>query len=116
MDDLMNKISDILSDEESMRQLNELAQMLNKGEGDNTEKKPEAPENPSDMPDIEMMMKIAELAGSLNASDKNTELLLALRPHLSEEKQQKLDKAVKLLRLVSVYEAAKESGMLNNIV
>ncbi len=112
----MNKISDILSDEESMRQLNELAHMLNNNEGNNTGKNPEVPEKSDNMPDIEMMMKIAELAGSMNTSDKNTELLLALRPHLSIEKQQKLDKAVKMLKLVSVYEAAKESGMLNNII
>ncbi|MDE6776173.1 MAG: hypothetical protein K2J37_07780 [Ruminococcus sp.] len=116
MDDLMNKISDILSDEDSMRQLNELAQMLNNSEGNDTGKNPETPEKSDNMPDIEMMMKIAELAGSMNTCDKNTELLLALRPHLSIEKQRKLDKAVKMLKLVSVYEAAKESGMLNNII
>ena len=40
-------------------------------------------------------------------------LLLALRPHLSEEKQQKVDTAVKILKLLDIAPLFKEMGILN---
>ena len=43
------------------------------------------------------------------------ELLLALKPHLKEEKQKKVDKAVKILKLIAVWNIAKESGMLEDL-
>lgn len=116
----MNKISGILSDEESMRQLNELAKMFRENGTDS--RTPENTESvksdsaDSSMPDMEQMMQLMNLAGTFSQQDRNTELLLALRPHLREEKQQKLDHAVKLLKLISVYNAAKESGLINNIL
>ncbi len=118
----MGRITDILKDEESLRQLSELAEMLKSGDTAGTVSEPEncgKSENngcSGEMPDMEMMLKLTSLAGAMNSSDKNTELLLALRPHLGMAAQQRLDKAVKLLRLLSVYEAAKESGMLNNLI
>ena len=36
--------------------------------------------------------------------------------HLSEQGQQRLDRAIKILKLISVYEMAKESGLLNNFL
>lgn len=119
----MDRINDILKDEESLRQLSELAEMLRSGdfsgESDTGECSAAAEENgvkSGDMPDMEMMLKISSLAGAMNSSDKNTELLMALRPHLSSDGQQRLDRAVKILKLISVYETAKESGLLNNFL
>jgi hypothetical protein len=54
--------------------------------------------------------------GAFSQSDKNSELLLALKPHLSAERQQKVDKAIKLLKLIAVWNMAKESGLLDNII
>ncbi len=116
----MNRITDILKDEESLRQLSELADMLRTGEFSDScaEKTSEtkSDENSGSLPDMEMMLKMTNLAGAMNGRDKNTELLMALRPHLSEQGQQRLDRAVKILKLISVYEAAKESGLLNNFL
>lgn len=117
----MNRITDILSDEESLRQLSELAEMLKTGDFGDTSQEPteDCKENSGDfggMPDMGMMLKISSLAGAMNNNDKNTQLLLALRPHLSHDSQQRLDRAIKLLKLISVYETAKESGLLNNFL
>ncbi|MCM1133510.1 MAG: hypothetical protein NC340_08570 [Ruminococcus flavefaciens] len=115
----MNKISGILSDEESVRQLAELAKMFKSGEISDESPECSAKEEcraDDSMPDMEQIMNLVSLAGSFNQQDKNTELLLALRPHLSEEKQHKLDRAVKMLRLLTVYNTAKESGLLNDIL
>lgn len=116
----MNKISGILSDEESLRQLSELMQMINSGEipdsgGNSEEQAAESDDGENGMPDMEKIMKLMTIVGTLNQQDKNTELLAALRPHLGAEKQKRLDKAAKLLKLAAVYSAAKESGALNDL-
>ena len=112
----MNRINDILKDEESLRQLSELAEMLRTGDVQEECTESSNSAEPLNMPDMGMMLKITSLAGAMNTQDKNTELLMALRPHLSEKGQLRLDRAVKLLKLIAVYEAAKESGMLNDFI
>ena len=64
---------------------------------------------------IGSMMAIMSLLGSAE-NDKNSELLLALKPLLKEERQAKVDKAVKMLKLYSVWTILKDSGMLNDIL
>ena len=46
-----------------------------------------------------------------NESDDRTRLLLALRPHLSRERQQRVDEAVKILRLISLLPLVREAGI-----
>ena len=45
-----------------------------------------------------------------------TALLLALRPHVSQERQQRIDRAVKLLRLYTMWSILKESGLLQDLI
>ena len=52
----------------------------------------------------------------MNCEDSNTQLLMALRPHLKVERQERVDRAVKLMKLIAVWNAAKESGLLNDIL
>ena len=110
MDDIMGKLGELLSDEESVRQLSELAEMMSEGTGDSKQSES------GNIPDMSGIMKLSGLLESVKSGDSNTELLTALRPHLSPERQKRADKAIKLLRLVSVWDAAKESGMLNDII
>ena len=42
--------------------------------------------------------------------------LLALKPHLREERQKKVEKAVKMLKLLSIWSMLKESGMLKDFL
>ncbi len=121
----MGKISGILSDDESIKQIAELVKMFKSGDfnecGENTAKSSDnnindKQDSDDSMPDIQQMMKLVSLAGTFSQNDENTELLLALRPHLNVQRQQRLDKAVKLLKLTAVYSAAKESGLINNIL
>lgn len=115
----MEKIGKILSDEESVKQLSELAQILmnnNSDENSSEEKNCNSGDDNGNMPDIAKIMQLTELMGTFSQSDRNTELLLALRPHLKEERQQKVDKAVKMLRLLAVWNVAKENGLLNDII
>ncbi|MBQ8175572.1 MAG: hypothetical protein IJ035_00870 [Oscillospiraceae bacterium] len=92
-----------------MRQIQELAAMFSSG---NTSDTPQ--ESQSDSIGINPAA-IMQLIGSMSAQDKNCDLLLALREHLSPEKQQKIDKAVKLLKLYSIFTAMRENGMLDDM-
>ena len=108
MDDIMGKLTELLSDEESVRQLSELAQMMS-ADIEGEDHGPEAP-------DMSGLMKLSGLLSSAKTDDSNTALLTALKPHLRPERQQRVDKAIKILKILTVWDAAKESGMLNDIL
>lgn len=123
MDDLMGKIQEVLSDEESMKQLTELASSLfssSEGEGAGEEsesvkedKKEEDSGGGTDF-DFSKLLMMGQVMNSVS-NDKNAELLIALKPLLKEERQAKVDKAVKMLKLFAVFNILKDSGMLNDI-
>ena len=107
MEDLLEKMQEILSDPESRKQVSELAQMLQTDTP--TEK------NPSDNFDPTLLLKVGELLKQPQ-KDKNTELLLALRPHLREERQKRLDTALKLLKLWHIWKTLQSAGLLQNLL
>lgn len=126
MDDMTAKIKEILSDEESMKQLNELAQMFSSSDESESSKKDvdagkrnndkiNKPSLNNDMLgfDISKLMQIQQIM-SKTENDKNADLLLALKPLLKKERQERVDKAVKVLRLLAVWSILKESGLLND--
>ncbi len=126
VDDMIGRMGAILSDPESVRQLQELAQMLQQestaddSSGSTPEQAPSGThtnEKPSDGGfDLSMLLKMQELMGAVQGSDESTELLLALRPHLHGQRQKKVDQAVKLLRLYAVFSAVKENGLLQELL
>lgn len=65
--------------------------------------------------DIEAIMKLGEMLQSMNTSDKNTQLLLALKPHLRPENRQKVDNALRLMKIINILPLLKESGILNGL-
>ena len=122
MDDVMGKISELLSDEESMKQLSELVQMMMSDEDQSKEDSYEHSEEDVDSSgggdsasDLSSIFKLTGLMSAFSQSDKNSELLLALKAHLKEEKQKRVDKAVKILKLIAVWNVAKESGLLEDL-
>ena len=129
MDNLMDKIGELLSDEESMKQISELAQMFMSSVPDesneNADSKEEAGESSEkssesggifDNFDFSMLTKLQDIMGAVPQKDKNTDLLLALKPHLKEERQQKIDKAIKIMKLLAVWKVLKDSGMLKDFL
>ncbi len=121
----MGRIQEMLSDEESMKQIKELADMFSSpppqqsNETEQTNKdNPVSQKQPNNNPienfDIGMIFKIQELMSSAK-SDKNSELIMALKPHLSAEKQEKADKAIKIMKIIALWETLKSSGMLKDL-
>lgn len=109
---MAEKIGALLSDEESMRQIKELAAMFGGGEAGETQAKPD--EKPAEEPLIDPVL-LMKLMSGFSKPDKNCDLLYALKPLLSKDKQNRVDKAVRLLRLLDVYSELKQSGALSNI-
>lgn len=123
MENLLGKMQELMSDKETMQQISELAQMLKSSDAPENSKNSESQDSnlkPS-VPnfnhlDTNMLMKAGELFNMNSEPDKNTALLLALRPHLGERRQQKVDKAVKLLHLWGIWKNLQETGMLQNLL
>ena len=67
-------------------------------EDEKEEKKDESPF------DMETIMKIGSLMGDFNSDDDRLRLLKDLKPFLSDGKKDTVDKAVKILRLITVAE------------
>ncbi len=103
MEDLSEKLNSILSDPQSLNRIREMA------EGLLGEQKPA--ENDL-LPDIDIT-KIMNIVGKIknSGSSQREKLLLALRPHLKEERQERLDTAVKILKLIEIAPFLKDSGL-----
>ncbi len=123
MDDIASKLSEILESPEGMENLRSLAGSLlgNLGDGDagESEQSESGEDGGFSMPqmspgDMQMMMKLGSaLSGMGGQSDDRTRLLMALRPHLSSERQEGVDTAVKLLRLAGLLPLLSEQGLFN---
>ncbi|MFQ8951546.1 MAG: hypothetical protein ACLR56_00015 [Oscillospiraceae bacterium] len=50
------------------------------------------------------------------ADDSRVQLIYALRPHLSAERQARADTAIRLLKLLDMLPFIKESGILKGIL
>ncbi len=116
MDDLSEKIASVLNDPASMDAIKEIAAGFM---GDSGSVQHETANNGLDVssmmggltPDqLNGMMRVMSALNN-NKGDDRTALLMALRPHLSSKRQQRLDSAVKLLKLATIMPAVTESGL-----
>ena len=123
MDDFSEKLAGILNDPESMEKVRRMAENL-LGDGDNNPPPPPQPAASSTdlfsllgdgMPDAETLRKVMGIMTKLKSrgNDTRSALLTALRPHLSEPRQEKLDTAIKILRIIDLIPYLKDSGLLN---
>lgn len=130
MEDLAEKLSGILNDPQSMAQVKSMAESLFSGNGTTPDDNPlsgifggGSGSNPlstltkgdnhgGDMPDVAAIMRVVSLLKN-QGNDNRSGLLMALKPHLSTERQSRVDKAVKILKLVSLMPILREQGLLN---
>ena len=130
----MAKLQSVLNDEQSMKQLSQLAgalsgdsapqaqpaaeqasandfsQLLKSLDLNTQTQQPAPPAAPGI--DVAKLMQLQAILQQANKHDKNIDLLLALRPLLKEENQVKIDRLIKIFKLFSVYPALKQSGLL----
>lgn len=117
MDDLFGKMQSVMSDPESMKQLKELAELMGNDDNDTSSDQPvQQEESSGDIGfDIGKILELSSVLGS-SGNSEDAALLLALKPHLKEERRKKVDKAVKLLRMLELWETLKDTGLLNDLM
>lgn len=120
MENISEKINSILSDPNSMAQIQAMMSSMGLGGDSAPQPQPTPQQNLSPaLQNPEILGKLSSLAPLLSATgqeDDSTRLLQALRPLLSHEKQDRLDKAMKMLRLLRMIPLIKDSGMLSSLI
>ena len=114
MDDINRKLEEILNDPESMNKVREMAQNL-LGEDSAGEAENDTPKTGGAAFDSADIARIMGIIGKLEnrENDNRTKLLLALKPHLTGRRSQKVDSAVKLLKLIEALPLLKEAGIFD---
>ena len=117
--ELTQRLSALLSDPEGLEQIKNMAAGLFSSGGMPfempTEEKSEPKTADSPFGDIDMG-KVLGIIGKLKAKsgeNDKTRLLLALKPHLSEVRQKRVDSAVKILKLLELAPMLAELGIFN---
>ena len=117
MAELEDKLNALLSDPAQMAQIMQLAQQLSGSMG--TAPPPPPQQTPLAVGglDVASMARFLPLLQELNSSNSQvTQLLYALRPFLKPEKQEKIQRAAKLARLIHVGKRAlTEMGGLGDV-
>ena len=112
MSEIQDKINQILSNPEALRQVQSLGEQLGLAnpEPPKPKPKPVQPEIPGD--DIlRTVTRLAPVMNSVKRDDDTTRLLNSLRPFLSREKQEKLDRAEKMIKFIRIIPLLKDNGL-----
>ncbi len=140
----MQKISDLLSSEDGMNRIKQMAQMFGLGAEDGdpdlsslaemfsggSKQEEHYPGNQTGgnegSPlgglgdlfkniDIKTVMKLLN-AYSSTKDGENERLLRALKPMLSDKRQGRVDEAINLMKIIAILPLVKESGLLGNLL
>lgn len=114
----MDNINDIISSlsDDDIEMLKGVASSI-LGDGNANEQKSAESDKKSVFPnglnlsqsDLNMMLKAKTIIDKMNnTSSKDADLILALKPHLSEESRAKADKAIRILKLFDILPYIKE--------
>ncbi len=121
----IEQVKAMLSSEDGENQIQNILGMLASGQGETGETSESPNTSPSSadinglgvmlsgMGDIETIMKLKNVLGSAGSlkGDSNTAFLQALRPFLSETRQNKIDSAAKILNMTKMLKLLKDSGL-----
>lgn len=123
MEDLAEQLKKILNSPEGQKQLQNIAQMIGGTDKDQggidllslMQNTAPSDQSQNDAPAIDMNMiaNIGQMMKNMNTNDKNTQLLLALKPHFGERRQARVDRAIKMIRLFSLLPLLRQSGILS---
>lgn len=127
--DFTQVLQSFLNTDEGRQGLEQVMNMLGGGEADvkegsKSEKNgglpsPSSTDPSFDLEDLGINMQtiigFQKIMSGLKERDKNTDLILALKPLLRPERQERADQAVKLMKLISLIPTLKESGILKDL-
>lgn len=107
MDDISEKLSALLNDPDGMNRIKSMAENLLGTKAEQPQK------NSADDLDIDIgaLTGILKKMKGSGANDSRINLLLALKPNLSKEKQARVDNAIKILKLIEIAPFLKDMGL-----
>ncbi len=120
MEELSQQLNQILSDPQSMRQIQEMIGSL--GLGGNQNAAPVTPPAPQPAPTgitpeaLQALTRLAPLLQQSRQEDDSIRLLRALRPLLGPARQQKLDEAIRILQMMRLLPLLKDSGLFSGLL
>lgn len=132
--DISEMMNQILSTDEGKEGLEQIGKMMENGDldlssimqmfGESSENTDEKSEKNSESDsggglfdglDLDTMLKFAEIFEKMNKPDENSKLLLALKPLLRTENQEKIDKALKYMKIAAILPYLKEGGLFDKL-
>lgn len=119
MDDLSEKLAELLNDPESLNRVKLMAENILGGEKQQDTPKTSSPDFNSLFGDgnfdpVQITKIVSVMSQLKNSSDDSrSRLLLALKPLLSPPRREKVDTAIKLLKLIDVIPLLKKSGIFD---
>lgn len=121
MENLTDKITNLLSDPEMIDKIKNISGLLDNekldSKNENTENKSKNSNEQDDTlpfpPEIiQMILKLMPILSSIKKEDKYTKFIEALKPLLSEKKQKKLDSSSNILKIIRILPLLKNQGIL----
>ena len=108
MDELEQKLGAVLNNPQLMQQIMSMAQSLG------AQPQPEQPPKAEAMPEIDigMLQKLSGLAGKSTIDKDQQSLLRALKPYLTRERIEKLEKAMRAAAMAKMTTGLINSGAL----
>lgn len=110
MDDISAKITQLLSSQDGIKQITEMAQQLGIDPSQldgmlNVETPPKKEKPPQDMFDginMETILKVQRLVSKMNSNNNDTALLDALKPYMSPERLRRIEDAKRIMNLMQI--------------
>lgn len=132
MDDLSSKLNEIFSSPDGMEKIKNLVSMLqNSGGGQTASQAARPPQPDASQPgtdtappppppasgagglnfDPSMLLTMQKAFSAMQKGDPRVDLLLALRENLGDERRQRVDEAVQILRMMNLLPLLREQGL-----
>jgi len=124
MEDISQKISNLLNSPDGMSKLKSLAEGLfsNNAANDTESEKTNQQETSLSLPDnilqnmdnIGGIMRLVNVLGK-EQHDTRIDLLRALKPHLSSNRAKRIEKAISILKIAAILPILREEGLLDSL-
>lgn len=127
MEDIAERLSALLNSPDGMEKLQAAAKSILGGREETPSEQEKQAENNSNNQQFSvpegLLSNLGNMQGLLRVmnllqnrkEDKRATLLLALKPHLSEERAARVDRAVSLLRIAELLPILKEEGLFESL-
>ena len=114
MSEIQDKMSEMESNPEALKQVQSLGEQLGLANTNSEQPKPQPKPVQPEIPGDDILRTVTRLAPVMNSfkrDDDTTRLLNSLRPFLSREKQEKLDRAEKMIKFIKIIPMLKDNGL-----